>query len=122
MARVVLTAEAKEDVRDLDGAERKIVLKALKKLESEPEKRGEPLGSRATSNLTGLRKLVVGDKQYRIVYRVEENGDVAVVWVVGSRTDGECYDMTAARLKVYQGNPEMLGKLGAMLSEVYGKR
>lgn len=38
--------------------------------------------------------------QYRIVYRVEQNGDVVVVWAVGSRNDGERYDMAAAWLKV----------------------
>ena len=89
MASVVLTGEAKEDIRDLDGAARKLVLRGLRKLEQEPDKRGAPLGSRPSGDLTGLRKLVVGDRQYRVVYRVEPDGEVVVVWVVGTRTDGE---------------------------------
>lgn len=121
MASVVLTGRAKEDVRDLDGAERKIVLKALKKLEEEPEKRGAPLGSRNTGSLTGLRKLVVGDRQYRVVYRVETDGEVVVVWVVGTRTDGECYDMAMARLKRYREQPELAKELEGLLADAYGR-
>jgi mRNA interferase RelE/StbE len=46
MARIVLTSEAREDLRDLDGSARKIVLKAIRKLEVDPDKRGQPLGVR----------------------------------------------------------------------------
>jgi mRNA interferase RelE/StbE len=45
MARVKLTEDAREDLRDLDGSARTLVFKVLKKLESEPEKRGTPLGT-----------------------------------------------------------------------------
>ena len=69
MAEVVLPAEAVEDLADLDGAERKLVVKALGKLRAEPEKRGA---------LTTFRKLVVGNRQFRIVYRVEPDGTVVV--------------------------------------------
>lgn len=63
MAVVRLSGEAKEDLRDLDGSARKIVAKALKKLEEEPEKRGAPLGSTARGDLSTFRKLVVGNRQ-----------------------------------------------------------
>lgn len=49
MTRVQLLPEALDDLDDLDGAERKLVFKALKKLETEPEKRGFPLGSELTT-------------------------------------------------------------------------
>lgn len=97
MARVVLTAEAKEDVRDLDGAAKKLVLRAMKKLEDNPAQRGQPLGR----GLATFRKLVVGDRDYRIVYRVEDDGTVCVVWVVGKRADNYCYDLAMSRLKTY---------------------
>lgn len=118
MARVQLTDEAREDIRDLDGSERKIVLKALKKLETEPGKRGHPLGSKDTGNLTGLRKLVVGDRQYRIVYRVERE-TVVIVWVVGTRTDSECYEMASARLALYEGDPELTRSLEALVDQAF---
>ncbi|HVW40399.1 MAG TPA: hypothetical protein VHC18_03520 [Amycolatopsis sp.] len=76
---------------DLDGAERKLVFKALRKLRTEPDKRGVPLGS----ELTTFRKLVVGNRQFRIVFRVEPDGTVVVVWVVASRVDSECRQLTA---------------------------
>ena len=40
MVQVVLTAEAREDLRDLDGSTRRIVLKATRKLQVDPDKRG----------------------------------------------------------------------------------
>jgi mRNA interferase RelE/StbE len=83
MARVDLFPEAVEDIDELDGSERKQVFKGLLKLEADPSNRGAPLGSA----LTTFRKLVVGNRQIRIVYRVEEDGTVAVVWVVASRVE-----------------------------------
>lgn len=101
MAEVRLTEDAREDLRDLDGAARIIVLKGLKKLRTEPEKRGTPLGSKLGGNLTTFRKLVVGDRDYRIVYRVDADGSVVVVWVIGRRTDDEVYQLAMSRLRLH---------------------
>ena len=96
MARVVLTDDAREDIRDLDGWVKK---QALKKLEDSPEQRGFPLGNNPRGNLTGLRKIVIGDRDYRAVYRVESKGEVVVVIVVAKRADQELYELAVARLK-----------------------
>lgn len=101
MARVRLTEEAVEDFHDLDGAARRIVAKALKKLESDPHLRGQPLGSRSGGDLTTFRKLVVGNRGYRIVYRIEPDGTVVVVWVIGARADGEVYELALSRLRMH---------------------
>jgi mRNA interferase RelE/StbE len=101
MATVHLTSDAREDLRDLDGSARRIVLKALTKLRDQPELRGQPLGSRANGDLTTFRKLVVGDRDYRVIYRVESDGSVCVVWVIGKRVDRECYDLAVARLELF---------------------
>ena len=101
MARVQLTDDALEDLRDLDGSSRKAVVKALAKLETCPEQRGAPLGSLPVGNLTGFRKLVVGDRDYRIVYRVDPGGDVTVVWVIARRADREVYDLAVARVRAH---------------------
>ena len=105
---VRLLPEAADDVRALDGAARTLVLKALKKLESDPAQRGAALGSRANgqSDLTSFRKLVVGDRQYRIVYRVEADGSVVVVWVVGARADDEVYRTAQRRVEAYADEPK----------------
>lgn len=103
MAEVLLTEEAREDLLDLDGAARKIVGKGLKKLEENPEQRGAPLGSRHEGNLTTFRKLVVGDREYRIVFRVNEDGSVCVVSVIAKRSDDHCYELAVARLRMHGG-------------------
>ncbi len=121
MAQVVLIPEAQADIRALDGSARKLVLTALVKLRESPEQRGAALGSRSSGNLTGLRKLVVGDRQYRIVYQVESDGSVVVVWVVGSRVDSECYDLAVARLDVYATQPQRRDILRGLLDTAFDK-
>jgi len=118
MAEVFLTEDAKEDLRDLDGAARKIVAKALVKLRDEPEKRGQPLGANAATVLTGFRKLVVGDRTYRIVYRVEANGSVCVVWVIGKRADSEVYNVAKARAEKHP-DPTLAAKLTELLDTAF---
>ena len=100
MADVLLTDDAKEDLSDLDGSVRNIVLKAIGGLRYEPENRGLPLGSRAIEHRTGLRQLVVGDRKYRVVYNVDSAGNVRIIWVIGSRTDQQFYDMAKARIQM----------------------
>jgi mRNA interferase RelE/StbE len=101
VATVLLIDDAKQDLRSLDGSARVIVAKALKKLADHPELRGQPLGSPGTGDLTTFRKLVVGDRQYRVVYRVEPDGSVCVVWVIGPRSDSEVYNVAVARLAAH---------------------
>ena len=121
MARVVLTDDAKDDLRNLDGAARKLVAKKLKQIEDEPEKRGAPLGSRSSSNLTTFRKLVVGDRDYRIVYWVEPDGTVCVVWVIGRRSDNEVYQMALARLKML-ARDDLTADLTGLLKRVFDEQ
>jgi len=108
MARVELTDDALEDLRDLDGSARKIILKALKKLETAPDQYGQPLGSLPTGNLTGFRKLVVGRKAYRVIYwvREDESGevDIVVVWVIAERADDLAYQLAVGRLRTMAEN------------------
>jgi mRNA interferase RelE/StbE len=121
MARVHLTADAVEDLHDLDGSTRKMVLKALVKLEDHPEQRGEPLGARQRiGNLTGFRKLVVGDRSHRIVYQVLPSGDVCVVWVIAGRADDAVYELAVARLRMH-AEPEIAKGLQIVLADVFNK-
>jgi mRNA interferase RelE/StbE len=118
MATVHLTGDAREDLRDLDGSARKIVLKALKKLSDHPEQRGQPLGSQVEGNLTTFRKLVVGDRDYRVIYSVQPDGTVCVVWVIGKRVDRECYDLAVARLRLY-ADTRYAGQVEQALAELW---
>lgn len=114
MARVLLLPEAVEDLADLDGSARKLVFKALKKLRTDPANRGAPLGS----GLTTFRKLVVGNRQFRIVYRVESDDTIVVVWVIATRVDSECYDLAVARLATYS-NRDTADELQGLLRNVF---
>jgi len=119
MSTVKLIDEAKEDIRDLDGTARKLIIKALVKLETDPEKRGEPLGNNtAIGNLTGLRKLVVGDRTYRIVFDVNDDGTIVVVWVIGNRVDAEAYTLAKARLDLYATDYRKKAALQKLLEQV----
>ena len=101
MAKVQLSEEALEDFQDLDGASQRLVAKALKKLETDPHLRGQPLGSRAGGDLTTFRKLVVGNRDYRIIYRIEPDGTVVVVWVIAKRADNEAYELAMSRIRLH---------------------
>lgn len=92
---VRLTDDAVEDLQQLFKADPQIVRWALKKmiqLERDPNA-GDPL----LGGLIGYRKIIVGDRDWRVVWRVtqDEAGDyrvdVAEVWAVGYRKDSEVY-------------------------------
>ena len=118
-ARVTLSDEPREDFQDLDGAARLIVAKGLKKLETDPGQRGQPLGNQKTSELTTFRKLVVGNRDYRIIYRVEADGSVVVVWVIGKRADGEAYELAMSRIRMH--GDVAVRNLAASLSEIWNR-
>lgn len=107
MAEVVLLPEALEDILALEGSMRARVMAKVWKLRESPEL-GQPLGSKVTTNLTMFRKLVVGDRTMRVIYRVDPDGQLVVVWVVAGRSDSECYDIAAARLAAQVGQPELV--------------
>lgn len=94
-AYVRLIEPAVEDLARLVRQDPQIARQALKKmilLERDPEA-GEPL----LGALVGFRKLTVGDRHWRIVWRVstDESGrdviEIAEVWAAGARSDGDVY-------------------------------
>lgn len=99
---VRLTDAAVDDLRKLFKVDPQIVRWALKKmiqLERDPHA-GEPL----LGGLIGYRKITVGDRDWRVVWRVEQDhsGDylieVAEVWAVGYRKDNEIYAEVRQRI------------------------
>jgi len=118
--RVVLADDALEDLRDLDGSARQLVAKALNKLRTEPEKRGEPLGNKvSTGNLTNLRKLVVGNRDYRIVYEIRQDKTVVVIWVIGKRADEEAYHLAVARIETNGGDQQKKNILHQLIDTAF---
>jgi mRNA interferase RelE/StbE len=102
-----------------------VVRWALRKcllLERNPEA-GEPL----RGPLAGYRKLAIGDRDWRIVWRVthDDTGrrfvDVAEVWAVGARSDSQVYAEMQSRVATLAKSPatlplaeviELLGRIG----------
>lgn len=115
MAEVRFVDPAIEDLQLLPPDIVKRVLKKLLLLEENP-KAGAPLGG----PLTGYRKVVVGNRDWRIVYRETADGDVEVceVWAVGARADDEVYREAADRVASLPPGPtthalaQVLARLG----------
>lgn len=120
MARVVLTDDAKDDIRCFDGSVKARVLKDLKKLEISPADRGQPLGSRNAGNLAGLRKLKVGpNKGYRAVFAAEGD-DIAIVMVVAARSESDCYQLALTRIRLL-ADTQQRSEVAELLMSIMGR-
>jgi mRNA interferase RelE/StbE len=107
VAEIVFTADAIDDLRRIGPAAAPMVLKKILLLEQNAEA-GYPLGD----ELTGYRKLVVGRNTWRVVYRITDDKtvEVAEIWAIGARADGEIYAEASARAReAGQTRPEFAG-------------
>ena len=94
--RVELIDEAVEDlVRYSQSGKLPLFLKKLLRLEEVGEDAGLPLGK----GLAGWRKIVVGDRNWRIIFTTDPAKSVATVCVIGDREDSECYDIAQRRVQ-----------------------
>lgn len=107
---VRLTEDAVSDLHRLHKKDPQIVRAVFKKmllLEKSPEA-GEPL----LGALVGFRKLVVGDRDWRIVWRITEDAsgmtilDISEIWAVGARSDSEVYDELTSRVARMGNSPK----------------
>ncbi|MBM6999256.1 type II toxin-antitoxin system RelE/ParE family toxin [bacterium] len=94
--------EALNDLERLDHSVQIHVLKAVRKIATNPLPQGEggygkPLGSKAELNLTGLLKCKLRGDGVRIVYKLVRDRDAVKVIVIGARADEEAYRLAAAR-------------------------
>lgn len=122
---VRLTDGAVDDLRRLHKKDPRIVRAAFTKmllLERSPDA-GEPL----LGPLVGFRKLVVGDRDWRIIWRVTRDADgttvleVSEVWAVGARADSEVYAELRERLERMGDAPELrpLAAVVASMGRLY---
>lgn len=94
--KVKLLSEAEKDFAQLDGSIRKVVLKQLVKLETNPFY-GDVLGNKAGIDLTGYFKLYADNKRLRIVYRIVAS--VIEVIAIDKREDMEVYRIALKRIQ-----------------------
>ena len=67
--------EAEKDLKELDGSQRILVLKAIKKVQQNPlpveeNGYGKPLGNHSNANLAGLLKIKLRASGLRVVYQL----------------------------------------------------
>lgn len=115
--RVELIDEAVIDLAGLaESGNIKQFFKKLLEIEANGAMAGEPLGR----NLVGWRKLTVGYRNWRIVFRVNHEQTVATICVIGDREDATCYEEAERRAK--QKNDADATSLAASMMEVLGSR
>ena len=118
--RVELRPEAVDDlVRYATTGNLPVFLKKLLRLEEFGRDAGLPLGR----GLTGWRKIVVGDRTWRIIFATNPEETVATIWVIGDRDDSACYDGALRRVQTAgKDRVEAVSLAAAMfrLSEMQG--
>lgn len=94
--------EAERDLKELDGIQRILVRKAIKKVQQNPLPQseggyGKPLGHKGERDLTNLLKIKLKASGIRIVYSLIRQDEKMVIIVIGIREDEEVYDIANAR-------------------------
>lgn len=115
--RVELIDDAIADLaKHTESGKRKSFLKKLVEIEAKGSQAGEPLGR----DLVGWRKITVGNRDWRIVFRVDRAETVATVCVIGDRDDGACYEEAKKRANDVQD--EDAASLAESMMELFGSR
>ena len=111
--RVELIDDAVVDlVRYATSGNLALFLKQLIRLEAVGKDAGLPLGG----NLAGYRKIVVGDRTWRIIFSTDAAETVATVLVISDRDDAACYEEAQRRLDAMGAHrPETLSLAAPML-------
>jgi len=115
--RVELIDDAIADLAKHAGSGKlRSFFKKLLEIEAKGSQAGEPLGR----DLVGWRKLTVGDRDWRIVFRVDKAETVATVCVIGDRDDGACYE--EAKKRAVDLKDEDAASLAESMMELFGSR
>lgn len=115
--RVELIDEAVVDLADhAESGMLRPFFKKLLEIETHGEQAGEPLGK----NLVGWRKATVGNRNWRIVFRVDSKNAVATVCVIGDREDAACYEEAQRRAK--QAKDADAASLAESMMDLFGTR
>ena len=94
--KVHLIPEAKQDFKKLDGSIKKIVLKKLIQLETNPLL-GEALGNKAGMDLTCYYKIYIQKRKLRIIYEIKKEILLIEVISIGKRDKFSAYFQAYAR-------------------------
>ena len=90
----------------LDGSQRLLVLKAIKKVQQNPlpaeeNGYGKTLGNHSRTNLAGFLKIKLRASGLRVVYQLRRTETEMLVIVIGVRADEEVYEIAQKRSNQY---------------------
>lgn len=96
--------EALDDLDELDGSQRKLVLKSIEKVRKNPLSQqeggyGKLLGKKGNTDLTEFLKIKLRASGLRLVYKVIKQEDRMLIVVIGAREDEEVYSIAEKRIK-----------------------
>ena len=99
---VLYLPEAENDLQKLDGSQRILVLKAIKKVRNNPLPQseggyGKPLGNKGGRNLANLLKIKLKASGIRIVYSIIRQAEQMIIIVIGILEDEEVYNIAESR-------------------------
>jgi mRNA interferase RelE/StbE len=80
--------------------------------------RGKDAGRRLGGGLTNWRKIVVGDREWRIIFTMDPDERLATVWVIGDRADAECYAEAQRRVENLAGTHIEAATLAAVMFQL----
>lgn len=95
--------EAVQDLKKMDGSQRILAAKAIKKVSANPLPAseggyGKPLGNKGGNNLTSLLKIKLRGPGIRVVYELVRTETSMLIVVIGAREDDEVYSIAATRM------------------------
>ncbi len=98
------TKEANDDLMDLDRTQQLLVLKAIKKVSSNPLPNsegglGKPLGNHLSAKLAGYQKIKLKKAGLRVVYRLVMDDHIMRIIIISVRDDDTVYKMAQDRIK-----------------------
>ena len=108
MSRQILyLPEALKDLKNLPENQKRMTLKAIGKVQTNPLPAseggyGKPLGNKGGRNLSGFLKIKLKDAGIRVVYKLIRTETQMLIVVIGARADEEVYD--AAERRIQQNN------------------
>ncbi len=95
--------EAADDYKGLDGSQKIVVNKALKKISLNPHSEkdggyGKTLANHNNSKLAGCLKCKLKSSGIRIIYKIEKHKDEVLIIIIGMREDSKVYKEAAKRV------------------------
>ena len=96
--KVEYLPEAEKDLKGLDGSQRNLVLKAIKKVQQNPLPVDEQGYNHNSTNLAGLLKIKLRSAGLRIVYQLRRTETSMMIIVIGVRADEEVYELAQKRV------------------------